>query len=183
MKPGAGDYIPHGTGNQGEDKNFSGLLLGNDVGGKSKCLNSMGEPGDDSCETEDRMIIHNNLFHCRRGSWDESDDWKTPPRGAGPTDEDKALDTYNLYDYDWVSNMWIKKDEKYRRYGYYGTRDPACSANMGKKRGGDGEREAKHIQDTCNKSGYWINGNHRKCVGKWTRHSRTFRDDHSATCR
>ena len=56
MKPGAGDYIPHGTGNQGEDKNFSGLLLGNDVGGKSKCLNAMGEPGDDSCETEDRMI-------------------------------------------------------------------------------------------------------------------------------
>ena len=58
---------------------------------------------------QNRMIIHNNLFHCRRGSWDESDDWKTPPRGAGPTDEDKALDTYNLYDYDWVSNMWIKK--------------------------------------------------------------------------
>ena len=51
------------------------------------------------------------------------------------------------------------------------------------KREAEMVKEAKHIQDTCNKSGYWINGNHRKCVGKWTRHSRTFRDDHSATCR
>ena len=45
--------------------------------------------------------------------------------------------------------------------------------------------KAKNIEKTCNNSGYWINGSQRKCVGKWTRHKRSFmqRDQHSATCR
>ena len=178
----AGEYKPIGTNHQGEDKNYSGFLLSVGDGGKERCTDGMGNPGDETCEDSDNKVIHNNLFHCRRGGWEEDSYGKTPPRGAGPLPEDKELDTYSLYDYDWVNNKWIKKDEQYNKYGYYGTRN--CTGGSSWRRGGDGEREAKHVEAECNKSGYWKNAVKRPCVGRYhERDGGIRRNEHHGTCR
>ena len=183
MDPGAaGEYKPLGVGHQGEDKNYTGFLLNTAEGGKSRCSDGSGNPGEETCEDSDNKVIHNNLFHCKRGGWKDDSYGTTPPRGSGSTVEDKEIDTYKLYDYDWVNNKWIKKDEKYKQYGYYGgTRN--CKGGNGWKKGGDGEREARHIEKTCNGSGYWLNGNLRKCKGKYhLRKNSWSRNEHHATC-
>ena len=157
----AGTYKPFGTKNKGEELNTKGFLLEESDGGKGKCSNGQEQPGDQVCDDNDNKVIHNNLFHCKRGSWKPDSYGTTPPRGAGTTDEDKELDTYNLYDYDWANNKWIKKDQIYGQEGYYGTRN--CTGRSTWKR--DGGAEADHVVKHCNKSRYWKNAVRRQCVG------------------
>ena len=141
---------------------------GFNVGGKGKCTDGNSNvPGDQICEDSDNKVIHNNLFHCRRGGWEDDSYGKTPPRGAGPLPEDKELDTYNLYDYDWVNNKWIKQDEAYNHWGELGggahwNNYNLCRHAPGYKK--DGGDEGNHVKEKCDASGYWKNGIRKNCI-------------------
>ena len=168
-----------------QDKDKHGYIKPLPEGGKEKCTDGNDNVAD-CASPDDYQQIRNNMFYCRRTDWVEGTWGKTPPRGTGkyieelPTYEESPVSgSYNDWNFDFKNNIWIKKNEIYNKYGYYGPK--YCTGGSSWKR--DGGREARHVEKECNKSGYWKNAVNRKCIGKYHHRSKIGRDQHHGTCR